>query len=143
MSDLVLEIEREFDAPVEKVYEAWTSSENLTKWWGPENTETIECEVDVREGGKWSAAMRSQEGDVYRHDGVYQRIEPNKLLVFTWAWYNEGQRGHETTVTITFDQAGSKTRMKLHQATFADKTQCERHNEGWSSSFVCLEQAIG
>jgi uncharacterized protein YndB with AHSA1/START domain len=55
----VLRIERTFDAPVERVFEAWTSEEVLRRWLhGMPGWETPTAEVDLRVGGMIRIVMR-------------------------------------------------------------------------------------
>ena len=48
---------REFDAPVEKVWKAWTQKELLDEWWAPKPWKTRTKTIDFREGGHWLYAM--------------------------------------------------------------------------------------
>lgn len=83
--------------------------------------------------------MRSPEGKEHFVDGVYREVRPHTRLSFTWAWTNDGVRGHETLVTLDFSQAGGKTRMHFEQRTFKEAEHRVHHNEGWTSSFECLQ----
>jgi uncharacterized protein YndB with AHSA1/START domain len=138
----VLELERLIAAPPERVFELWTEPELLVKWWGPEGYDVPEHALDVRPGGHWRTTMRSPEGKRVTVSGVYRVIEKPRRLVFTWAWdQDDGSRGHETEVTVTFAAAPGGTRLKLVQQTFQSQEVRDRHRHGWTSSFVCLAQA--
>ena len=50
---------RAFDAPVEQVWKAWTDSEMVKKWWGPEGFSCPVARMDVREGGTSLVCMRA------------------------------------------------------------------------------------
>lgn len=139
---LALIIDREYDAPIEAVFDAWTDPEQLVQWWGPEGMSTPVCEMDVREGGSWKTVMRSPEGKDHFVDGVYREVRPHTRLSFTWAWTTDGVRGHETLVTLDFSRSGAKTRMHFEQRTFAEAEHRVHHEEGWTSSFVCLEKYL-
>jgi len=85
--------------------------------------------------------MHSPTGTHHTVSGIYRTIDPPRRLVFTWGWDDDnGARGHETEVTVTFDPAPGGTRLVLVQQVFADKDSRGRHEHGWSSSFVCLER---
>jgi uncharacterized protein YndB with AHSA1/START domain len=82
--DLV--ITRIIDAPPELVWKAWTEPEQVMHWWGPQYYTSPSCKIDLRVGGKYVFAMQApaeQGGQVSYTSGVYQRIEPLKLLEFT------------------------------------------------------------
>ncbi len=50
--DNAIVISRVFDAPREKVWDAWTKPEQVAKWWGPTGFTTPVCKIDFRVGGK-------------------------------------------------------------------------------------------
>lgn len=54
----------EYDAPLEKVWKAWTTSEMLDQWWGPKPWRAITKSLDFREGGHWHYSMNGPEGEV-------------------------------------------------------------------------------
>ncbi|HTP00760.1 MAG TPA: SRPBCC domain-containing protein [Anaerolineales bacterium] len=79
-------ITRIIDAPVETVWKAWTEPEHLVRWWGPKSYTSPSCKVDLRVGGRYIFSMQApdeQGGQVSYTSGIYQRIEPMKLLEFT------------------------------------------------------------
>ena len=51
MKDFV--ISRVYDAPRERVWQAWTEPERIKQWWSPPDFTTHTCKVDLRPGGKW------------------------------------------------------------------------------------------
>ncbi len=82
--DLV--VTRIIDAPVDVVWKAWTEPEHVRHWWGPKDYTSPSCKIDLRVGGKFIFAMQApaeQGGQVSYTSGVYQRIEPMKMLEFT------------------------------------------------------------
>ena len=54
-------ITRAFDAPPERVFEAWTDPKRLAQWWGPHTFTNPVCQLDVRPGGPYRIVMRSPE----------------------------------------------------------------------------------
>lgn len=138
-----LRLEREFAAPPDRVYAAWTDPRLLAQWWGPEGMTCPVCEVDLRVGGAYRTCMKGEKGDEHWVSGVYRVIEPGKRLVFTWAWEENGKRGHEMLVEVSFARAGRKTRVVLTHSDFASLESCTNHRAGWTSSFVCLDRFLG
>jgi uncharacterized protein YndB with AHSA1/START domain len=137
--DTTLRLERIIAASPERLFALWTEPEELVKWWGPEGFTTPKHAIDVRPGGRWRTTMRRPDGTDHTVSGIYRAIEPPRRLVFTWGWDDDaGMRGHETEVTVTFEPVTGGTRMVLTQQAFADADSRDRHEHGWSSSFVCL-----
>ena len=142
----VLSMVRTFDAPIERVFAAWTNPDQFGEWFGPHGVKTVVCEFDLRVGGTWRLLG---QGPQRRHavSGKYLEIEPPKRLVFTWAWHETGDlstpREHETVVALQFKAVGMRTEMTLTQATFRDATGARNHEWGWTQSFEKLEAFLG
>ena len=141
-SDKTLRIVRVFDAPIEMVFAAWTVPEQLVQWWGPEGHHVPEYRIDMREGGAWRTVMRDADGGDHIVSGVYHEISPPNRLVFSWAWETDGERGHETLITIDLRTLGAQTELILTQREFETKESCELHSLGWNSSFACLDSYL-
>lgn len=78
--DMVLT--RVFDAPIERVWRAWTEPEQVMQWWGPEGFTAPVADMDVREGGTSLVCMRSPGfGDLY-NTWTYHKIVPMERLEF-------------------------------------------------------------
>jgi uncharacterized protein YndB with AHSA1/START domain len=146
--DRVLVITRIFDAPRELVWRAWTDPELAIRWYGPRDYPGTYIEGDLRPGGKWRGCLRgTATGEELWQGGVYREIVPNERLVFTFAWDEEGERGQEMLVTLTFEDAGEdagagKTRFTLRQEVFASVEERDGHNYGWNSTFDRLQDVL-
>ena len=123
------------DAPRSLVFRAWTTPELAAQWWGPRGFTVVSLEMDVRPGGAWRKCMRSPEGRDYWRHGVYQEIVEPERLVFTYLSDDpNSEPGHETLVTVTFAEFGTKTKMTFHHALFESVEARDAHRVGWSSS---------
>ena len=138
----VLRLSRSFAAPRDRVFRAFTAPTQLTRWWGPKGFTVPACTLDVRAGGAWRTVMRSPEGKDHIVSGVYREITPPARLVFTWGWETEGERGHETVVTIELFETPGGTRLELTHEGFETEDSLNAHRDGWSSCLDCLEQAL-
>jgi uncharacterized protein YndB with AHSA1/START domain len=58
-----IHITREFDAGIELVWQAWTTSDLLDQWWGPQPWRAETKTMEFREGGFWLYAMVSPDGE--------------------------------------------------------------------------------
>jgi len=129
-------ITRVFHAPRELVFRAWTDPEHIRKWFGPRDHPATQMTMDVRPGGQWRGCLRSTEtGNDLWLGGIYREIVPPERLVFTFAWEEEGERGLETVVTITFVEQGATTLMTFRQTPFQSVDELDGHRGGWTSSF--------
>ena len=111
-SDREIVITRDFDAPRELVFEAWTDPEQVVQWWGPRGFTTTIHEMDVRPGGVWRFVMHGPDGTDYDNKVLFiEVVKPERLV------YNHGA-GDESDfppfrVTVTFDEEIDKTRLTL------------------------------
>ncbi|MDH3713021.1 MAG: SRPBCC domain-containing protein [Gammaproteobacteria bacterium] len=142
MPDRVLQLTRYYPHPRERVFAAWTQPEQLVKWWGPESVHIAHWKFDVRVNGSWETTMRNQDGSEFFVSGKYLELTPPSRLAFSWAWTNDGERGHETTVTVEFNKKNNGTELTLTQELFETNDARDLHNEGWSSSLDCLAEHL-
>ena len=134
--DLALTIVREFKAPRELVFAAWTNPARAEIWWAPKDFVLLEFKMDVREGGAWFRRMRGPSGRISTKYGEYREIRSPERLVFTYNTTNqEGVADPETVVTLTFESLGPKlTRFTLHHAGFDTEPLRDEHFGGWSGA---------
>src|SRR3954463_15376856 len=78
-----LEVRRTFNAPRQRVFDAWTKAEEMKKWAAPGDMRVAVAEADLRVGGKYRLHMRNPNGTEHRAHGVYKVVEPPKRLVDT------------------------------------------------------------
>ena len=115
-------IERVIDAPVARIWAAWTDPESLQKWWGPDGFSCRTEKIDLREGGEWIFDMIGPDGTVYPNWHVYTRMTPNDRIDYTLHWGKDGPK-HADSV-VTFHNLGQKTRV-LMQMTFVTQEEYE------------------
>ncbi|RUT47405.1 SRPBCC domain-containing protein [Paenibacillus anaericanus] len=118
----VLILEREFNAPRELVFQAFTKAEHLKQWWGPRGWTLPVCHVDFREGGVWHYCMKCEDknqGDFYGMESwgkaAYREIVvPEKIVYvdyFSDAEGNVAEDMPQTLVTLTFIETDNGTRV--------------------------------
>ncbi len=76
-----LTIERSIDAPIEKVWDAFTNPEVLRIWFTPPGMKSAFISTEVKEGGLFRYCFKMNEGGAeFWGRGVYQKIDaPNYL----------------------------------------------------------------
>jgi len=111
-SDRELVVTRTVGGPARLVYEAWTKPELFERWWTPKSfpVSLQSCEMDVRVGGRYRLVF-GHEGSTMEFFGRYLEVTPNSRL----AWTNdEGDDGGPIT-TVTFEEAGGRTQVTVHE----------------------------
>ncbi len=134
-SEIKLAINKKINAPVEKVYEAWTNPEMIKQWFGPGGMAIPNAAADVQVGGEYLIHMHdSDSGSDHIVSGTYEEIIPNRKLVFNWKWKDGVDR---TQVTVNFAAAeDNQTLLTLTHRGFSEEEFRDKHNQGWGA---CLE----
>lgn len=131
-----LVIERTFDAPAATLFALWTEPGHFCRWMGPAGFECPEVTIDLRVGGRYRANIRSDRHGDNRFGGVYREIEPERRLVFTFAWDSGGPSdGHEMLVTLTFEERDGRTVQTFRQQMFRTVESRDSHRGGWHEAF--------
>ncbi len=105
-TDREIVMTRVFDAPRELVFEAHTSCEHMSRWWGPRKYETVFCEIDFRVGGTWRIVHSGPDGEIPGFHGEYLEIERPERFTWTFNWEGAGEGGPET---FEFEEHDGKT----------------------------------
>jgi len=82
-------VNREFDAELPVVWDAFTRSEILDKWWAPKPWKAKTKSMDFSEGGRWLYAMVSPEGEEQWCIQDYQKIQAQKKFTVADAFTDE------------------------------------------------------
>jgi uncharacterized protein YndB with AHSA1/START domain len=104
-------ITREFDAPKDLVYKAYTTPELVRRWWHAKRGEVTTCEIDLRVGGTWRYAMVADGGVEVAFHGEYREIVPNERIVSTEVY--EGMPDAEALDTVTFTEVDGRTTLTI------------------------------
>ena len=145
--DTVLRLERRYEAPRERVFDAWTNPEVLKQWWAAFPTwETPTAEVDLRPGGSYRLAMRDPEsGATHTLVGEYREIERPERLTYTWTWEGkapEMQGSENTLVEVEFRDDGGATEVVVTHSGFATPELRDQHAHGWNGCLDNLERRV-
>ncbi len=156
-------LSRTFDAPRERVFEAWTDSKQVAQWWGPKGFTNPVCEMDVRPGGRYRIVMRSPEGEEYPIVGEFLEIVKPSRLVMTmdarehppefFAQLDAARpaeakgKPFRPRTTVLFDDHFGKTTVTVIQR-FESAGDVEANKklgaaEGWGGSFDKLDALLG
>jgi uncharacterized protein YndB with AHSA1/START domain len=104
-----IHVEREFDAPRDRVYAAYTDPKLIPEWWGPRGTTAVVEQMDVQPGGGWRFLIQNSDGSETAFRGTYREVSPPERIVQTFEW--EGMPGHVSVETATFEDLGDRTKV--------------------------------
>lgn len=129
VEEKVLILEREFNAPRELVFQAFSQAEHLKHWWGPRGWTLPVCNIDFRVGGVWHYCMKCEDknqGDFYGMEswgkGIYSEIQAPEKIVYTDYFSDEEGNIAETMpatiCTLTFIEVEGGTKV-INTAEYA------------------------
>jgi uncharacterized protein YndB with AHSA1/START domain len=152
----ILEIEREFDAPRERVWIAWTVPDLVMRWWGPKGFTAPSCRISLRIGGSYLYCMRSSsDGKDIWSTGFYREIVPLERIVAPDSFADE--KGNivpatyygmspdfplEMLLTVLFEESQRRTKLTLRHAGIPAGKDMRDAQEGWNQSLDKLAQVL-
>ncbi len=115
MSQLIAE--RSFKAPKSKVWQYYTTSELLDKWWGPLPYKAVTKSFDFKEGGHWHYVMQGPEGDAHYCINIYKTVRTEEFFTAFDGFANEDWSVKTDMPSsdweVTFTQNGEMTDVKV------------------------------
>jgi uncharacterized protein YndB with AHSA1/START domain len=106
-----IDVTREFEAPRDLVWRAWTDPELLKQWLGPARYEMVIDEYDVRDGGRWRYVHRGEEGEFGFHGVFHGEPSPDG---FTQTFEFEGAPGQVSLDRLTLEERDGRTIARTH-----------------------------
>ncbi|MBC7390469.1 MAG: SRPBCC domain-containing protein [Opitutaceae bacterium] len=132
----ILEISKELNVSREELFKAWTETEQLKKWWRPENLQLESVENDINPQGKVKYIFKTTEGKDLTVEGEYKEAIKNERLVYTWNWEipeASTEDGH-FTLTILFKENNGKSILDVKQEPFSTHESVAIHQKAWETS---------
>lgn len=130
-----IRVETKVAAPIEQVWEAWTTPEDIKQWNTPSNDwHTTAARVDLRVGGIFSSRMEARDGSMgFDFAGTYTRIVEHELIECSF----DGRvllveflpAQEEITIRETFDTEPTHSEEQQRQGWQAILDSFARHAE--------------
>ncbi len=142
-----LTIIREFEAPRELVFQAYTDPELYAQWLGPRTLRMELEKFEPRSGGSWRYIHRDKEGRTYAFHGVYHEIRPPEKLISTFEFEGLPEPGHVSLQEASFEELpGKRTRVVSHvvylSVTDRDGELKSGMETGLSESYLRLDELL-
>jgi len=107
-----MRITREFDAPRDLVFQAFTDPELYVQWLGPRRLTTMLDTFEPRSGGRWRYLQKDQSGHEFGFHGVYHEVRAPERIINTFEFEGLPEAGHVALETLTLEElAGGRTRL--------------------------------
>lgn len=143
-TDRSVRVVREFDAPRDLVWRAFTEPQLVSRWWGRGNPLDVE-KFEFDQGGHWRF-VEHHAGGTSGFEGRFREIRPNSLISQTFEW--DGLPGHPNIATAEFSDLNGGKRTRLVSTTEFFNT-AERDwmaqagsEEGMAQSYAALDALL-
>jgi uncharacterized protein YndB with AHSA1/START domain len=140
--ELTLELQRVIAGAPSVVFAAFSTPDELAKWWGPEGFTVASLDFNPRVGASYRIEMQPPEGDPFYLTGEFREVDPPARLAYTFVWEDPDPDDVETLVELSFRDLGESTEVVLAQGPFKTEARRELHRNGWADSFEKLERFI-
>src|SRR5260221_8136680 len=101
-SDLEIVTTREFDTPIELVFDVLTKPEHVRNWFAPFEDKMTVCSIDLRVGGNYHLVFVTDDGTECSFRGTYLEIERPTRIVDTWLLDRKSTRLNSSHTVISY-----------------------------------------
>ena len=140
-TDTQILITREFDAPLELVFDVLTKPEHVRNWFAPFTDVVTECSIDLRVGGNYHIVFVTEDGTECSFRGTYSEVEPPTRTVQTWLF--EGWPDAEAVESVDLHETDGVTKLTMKLA-FRDQAGRDHmtKSDGQEDSFNKMEDYL-
>ncbi|HTD38831.1 MAG TPA: SRPBCC domain-containing protein [Candidatus Limnocylindrales bacterium] len=136
-----LVLRRTYDAPRQRVFDAWTKPELTAKFLGPGDVTVSDIQMDARTGGTYRLVMVHSDGERMPVSGTYREVRAPERLSMTWRWEEDDPADEfDTLLTLDFNEVAGGTELVLTHEQLASVESRDRHAHGWG---LILDQLAG
>lgn len=150
-----IRLERFYDAPVDSVWELWTTKAGFESWWGPAGFSTEVTAIDVRVGGRIVYRMSAvdpavrkfveDQGTPVTTESVLsiRELVPGRRLVFTNVVdFLPGIPEYELGIAVEMSAAAAGTHLVVTLDRMHDQHWTELAVKGWESQLENLARVV-
>ena len=117
-NDLEIVLTREFEAPIELVFDVLTKPEHVSKTIAPYGEEVKECSIDLRVGGNYHFVFVTDDGTEMSFRGTFLEVEPPTRTAQTWLY--DGWPDAEAVESVDLHESDGVTKL-THRLAFSDQ----------------------
>ena len=122
------------------VFEAMTTAEGISHWWGPDAGEPVlKAESDPRPGGRYCVRFRTSDGLEHEASGEFLEVTPPARIVMSWRWTFGGADAGLSRVEIALRAVSEGTEVTFTHAQLQDEESARSHEWGWNGALDKLE----
>jgi uncharacterized protein YndB with AHSA1/START domain len=139
---------RDFNAPREEVFRAWTTPSLYSRWAGPRKLKSCLKVFSPRTGGSYRILHLGADGLQFVTRGVYHEVTPPERIVATFENESDPDKGHPVMEIFTFDELPDRrtrvtTRLLFLTGVDRDGMLKAGVEQGMLESHERLEELLG
>lgn len=148
-------LERTFTAPIEEVWELWTTKDGIEAWWGPDGFAVEVRSLELRPGGKLLYAMTATGAEqiefmkkagmplAMKHEITFTEVRPPSRLAYTHlADFIPGVEPYDVAISVELFAKGDEVRMVLTIDAMHDEHWTNMAVLGWESELGKLARSL-
>ncbi|MBE9463422.1 SRPBCC domain-containing protein [Dyadobacter subterraneus] len=132
-----IEFSQEFTVPAETLFEAWTTPEQLKKWWHPMQDSLTNVQNDLQADGEIIYEFEKNE---FRVTGKYQQVDLNEKLIYSWDWdFSNDLPDEKYILTIGFENKENGSILRVKQEGLPGEEAALPHQDAWKTALESLK----
>lgn len=119
------------------VFEALSTLEGLTSWWGPDDVPVVAAEAHIRVGGGFRVRFRTSDGREHECAGEFLEISEPERIVMSWRWIAGGEpeeQDRTSRLELRLRPIHEGTELTLVHAELHNDASAHSHRRGWDGA---------
>ncbi|WP_332771502.1 SRPBCC family protein [Phenylobacterium sp.] len=128
------------------VFDALTTAEGVSAWWGPDDLPVILAEIDARVGGSFRVRFKTLDGQEHEACGEYLEFVPPHRVAMTWRYVFGGEPeelGRVSRIECDLTPIAGGTELTFTHADLRNEASLASHERGWTGSMTKLVGRLG
>jgi uncharacterized protein YndB with AHSA1/START domain len=128
------------------VFDALTTAEGISAWWGPDALPVLLAEVDARVGGSYRVRFQTLDGQEHEACGEYLEMTPPHRIAMTWRYVFGGEPeelGRVSRIECDLAAIAGGTELTFTHTNLKNEASLASHERGWLGSMVKLVDRLG
>jgi uncharacterized protein YndB with AHSA1/START domain len=122
------------------VFDAMTTAEGLSQWFGPDLGPVLIAESDARVGGRYRVRFRMLDDSEHEASGVYLELKKPERIAMSWRWKDGVEDPGESRVIAVLRPIPEGTELTFTHELLANEETRQSHEEGWTGSLGKLQR---
>lgn len=127
------------------VFDALTTAEGISEWWGPDDVPIVRAEVEPKVGGAYRVRFRTLDGREHEAYGTFLELVAPRRIVMSWHYALGGEpdeQGRASRIEIDLVPFDGGTHLRFVHADLATDASELSHTRGWTGALDKLVRQL-